>query len=84
MISVGRSTSAITFAIGERLARAGDAEQDLRLVAALEPLDQLADRLGLIAGRRERRLRAETAPVRCGTAEAAHPSFASRLAFLPR
>jgi hypothetical protein len=39
----------------ERLAGAGDAEQDLRLVASLEAFDQLGDRLGLIAGRLEPR-----------------------------
>ena len=32
-----------------RLARAGDAEQDLRLVATLQPFGELDDRLGLIA-----------------------------------
>ena len=34
---------------GERLARPGHAEQDLRLVAAVQPLDELVDRAALIA-----------------------------------
>ena len=38
---------------GEGLARAGDAEQGLEAVAALQPVNQLADRLRLIAGRLE-------------------------------
>jgi len=38
---------------GERLARAGHAEQGLLVVAALEPLDQLGDGLRLVAGRSE-------------------------------
>ena len=37
----------------ERLARAGDAEQHLVRIAALEPLDELADRARLIAGELE-------------------------------
>ncbi len=35
---------------GERLARAGDAEQGLRRQAGVEALDQAPDRLGLVAG----------------------------------
>ncbi len=35
---------------GERLARPGHAEQDLRLVAAVQPRDELLDRVPLIAG----------------------------------
>ena len=37
----------------ERLARAGDAEQHLVLVAAVQPLDQLVDRAGLVAAKLE-------------------------------
>ena len=37
----------------ERLARAGDAEQHLVRIAALEPLDELADGARLVAGELE-------------------------------
>jgi hypothetical protein len=40
----------------ERLARSGDAEQDLVLVAALETVDELANGACLVAG--ERKIRA--------------------------
>ncbi len=38
---------------GERLAGAGDPEQHLVRVAALQPVDQLADGAGLVAGQLE-------------------------------
>src|SRR5262249_43458484 len=50
----GRSLNLLDHARrGEGLAAAGDAEQDLVLVAALQPRDQLLDRLGLVAARLE-------------------------------
>ena len=53
MTSAGRFTRAMHCAMRERLAGAGDAEQDLRAVAALEPLDELVDRAALIAAQLE-------------------------------
>ena len=38
---------------GERLARAGDAEQHLGLVAAVQPVDELVDRARLVAAQLE-------------------------------
>jgi hypothetical protein len=38
---------------GEGLARAGDAQQDLRLVAAVQSFDELVDRARLVAEKRE-------------------------------
>ena len=49
MISVGRSSFWMTFAIGEGLARAGHAEKRLVAISGLDRLQQFCDRLPLIA-----------------------------------
>ena len=53
MTSVGPVHARDALRHGERLARAGHAEQHLRVVAAVQPLDELVDRARLIAAQLE-------------------------------
>ena len=58
---MGRLTLSMTLRDGERLAGAGDAEEDLMLLARRELRGQLRDRCGLIALRLEWRYELEGA-----------------------